>query len=77
MNNVLVACIRVYQNLVSPLLGPRCRFSPTCSHYAIEALRTHGTVVGSGFALWRLLRCQPWCAGGFDPVPSRRRRLAR
>lgn len=77
MNNVLVACIRAYQKLVSPFLGPRCRFSPTCSHYAIEALRTHGTVVGSGFALWRLLRCQPWCAGGDDPVPPQRRRLAR
>lgn len=66
---LLTAPIRVYQLVVSPLLGPRCRFYPSCSSYAVTALRRHGPVRGTGLALWRLLRCHPWHPGGNDPVP--------
>ena len=69
---LLVLPIRVYQRVLSPLLGPRCRFYPSCSEYAIEALTTHGPVKGLGLAVWRLLRCHPWNPGGLDPVPPRR-----
>lgn len=74
---ILLALIRLYQRTVSPalpaLLGPACgcRFSPTCSHYAAEAIRTHGVLAGSGLAARRLLKCTPFHAGGFDPVPPR------
>ena len=63
----LVACVRCYQRWVSPLLGPRCRFTPTCSEYAIGAIRRHGPLVGSVRAAWRVMRCHPWSAGGHDP----------
>lgn len=73
MGKVLVGIIRLYQLTLSPLLGallgPSCRFSPTCSAYAIEAIRKHGAVVGLVYTVWRLLRCQPFCKGGYDPVP--------
>ncbi len=69
MARLLIALVRVYQVLLSPLLGANCRFSPTCSHYAIEALRKHGAFKGSAYTVWRLLRCQPFCKGGHDPVP--------
>jgi uncharacterized protein len=61
--------IRAYQLLISPLVGPACRFSPSCSQYALEAIRRHGALKGSSLAIKRLLRCHPWHAGGFDPVP--------
>ncbi|MFT3906683.1 MAG: membrane protein insertion efficiency factor YidD [Steroidobacteraceae bacterium] len=61
--------IRAYQWLISPWLGPRCRFHPSCSHYALEALERHGSVRGSWLTLKRLARCHPWHPGGFDPVP--------
>lgn len=67
---VLVALVRAYQLIVRPLIGANCRFEPHCSAYAIEALRTHGAVRGSGLTAWRVLRCNPWCEGGYDPVPS-------
>ncbi|MDD5708755.1 MAG: membrane protein insertion efficiency factor YidD [Kiritimatiellae bacterium] len=73
VGNVLVALIRVYQKCLSPFLGENCRFYPSCSQYAIDAVRTHGSIVGLGYALWRLARCQPFCKGGYDPVPQRRR----
>jgi putative membrane protein insertion efficiency factor len=69
---LLVLPIRAYQLLVSPLLGPRCRFYPSCSAYAVEALRTHGPLRGTLLAGWRLLRCHPWNPGGLDPVPPPR-----
>lgn len=72
MSRVFIALIRVYQYLVSPMLGQRCKYYPSCSNYAIEALRVHGVVRGVGLAAWRLLRCNPFSNGGVDPVPPRR-----
>lgn len=69
MGSLLVACIRLYQRFVSPLLGNNCRFYPSCSQYAAEAIRTHGALKGGFYACWRILRCQPFCRGGHDPVP--------
>lgn len=69
MRWLLRGLIRGYQLFISPLLGPRCRFYPTCSHYALEAIETHGALKGSWLALRRLLRCHPWSAGGVDLVP--------
>jgi len=66
---VLVAPLRVYQRFISPYLPPTCRFTPTCSAYAVEALRTHGPLKGSWLTVRRLLRCAPWHPGGYDPVP--------
>ena len=67
--SLLVAVIRVYQWLVSPWLGPACRFEPTCSRYAIEAVQRHGPVRGPWLALKRLARCHPLGDHGYDPVP--------
>jgi len=69
MNRVLVGLLRTYQLLVSPMLGQNCRFYPTCSNYAIEAVKVHGAARGSWLALARVCRCHPWNAGGSDPVP--------
>jgi uncharacterized protein len=70
MRCVAILLIRLYQWTVSPLLGPRCRFYPSCSHYALEAIERFGTIRGIGLGLWRLLRCNPWNLGGYDPVPQ-------
>jgi len=75
VNAVLIALIRVYQYAVSPLLGQRCKYYPSCSNYAVGALREHGVVRGLGLASWRLLRCNPFSDGGYDPVPPRRVRV--
>lgn len=64
--------VRGYQLFFSPWLGSSCRFEPTCSHYALQALAVHGAARGSLLAARRLLRCHPGCAGGFDPVPAAR-----
>ncbi len=69
---VLTAAIGLYQRLISPLLAPRCRFHPTCSAYAAEAVSTYGALRGSWLALRRIARCHPWNPGGVDPVPSRK-----
>lgn len=68
---LLVGLVRLYQRLLSPLLGPRCRFHPTCSTYAIQALERHGAVRGSWLAARRIARCHPLNEGGFDPVPDK------
>ena len=65
----MVAAIRLYQYAVSPLFGASCRFHPSCSQYAIDAVQRHGITKGIWLALRRLLRCHPWHQGGFDPVP--------
>ena len=69
---VLVAPIRLYQRLISPLMPAHCRYHPTCSAYAVEAIRSHGVARGLVLAGWRLLRCNPWSHGGFDPVARQR-----
>ncbi|MDQ1619424.1 MAG: uncharacterized protein QOE19_1993 [Actinomycetota bacterium] len=71
IGRLLTLPIRVYQLLISPLLGPRCRFYPSCSAYAVEALISHGALRGSYLAGRRLLRCHPWNPGGLDPVPPK------
>ena len=65
----MVMLIRIYQYVISPWLGPKCRFSPSCSNFAIEALQTHGLMRGGWLASRRVLRCNPWHSGGYDPVP--------
>ena len=67
---VLVLLVRVYQWTLRPFIGAQCRFEPSCSHYAIEALHLHGPARGSLLAARRVLRCNPWVAGGHDPVPA-------
>ena len=72
ITRLLVALVRGYQVWISPMLLPSCRFFPSCSAYAVEALQVHGAVRGSWLTLWRLLRCAPWHPGGVDPVPPPR-----
>lgn len=67
---LLIAPIRFYRYVISPWLGYNCRFTPSCSAYAIEALETHGALRGSWLTARRIIRCHPWCDGGHDPVPS-------
>jgi uncharacterized protein len=69
MTKLLLLLIRGYQYALSPFLGPSCRFFPSCSEYATEALRKHGAWRGGALALRRVLRCHPWHPGGYDPVP--------
>ncbi len=66
---LLIQPIRFYQKYISPLKPPTCRFTPTCSQYAIEAIRKHGPFKGLCLAVWRILRCNPWGGSGYDPVP--------
>ena len=61
--------VRLYQWTLSPILGANCRFDPSCSHYALEALEAHGAARGSWYALRRICRCHPWGGAGYDPVP--------
>ena len=76
MKALLIGLVKAYRLLLSPWLGQACRFEPTCSVYAIEALERHGAAAGSYLTLRRLARCQPWCQGGHDPVPPRKKRGA-
>jgi putative membrane protein insertion efficiency factor len=69
LRRLVVLALRVYQLLLSPWLGPACRYEPTCSHFAIEAIERHGIPRGAWLALRRIARCQPFGASGYDPVP--------
>lgn len=69
MKTLLILLLRGYRLAISPMLGRNCRFFPSCSEYAIESLGRYGTLKGSWLALRRVLRCHPWHAGGYDPVP--------
>ena len=69
MKHVLIFFVRLYQKFISPLIGPHCRFTPTCSQYALEAFRKYGPVKGGWLSLKRILRCHPWGGSGYDPVP--------
>jgi hypothetical protein len=72
LGSLLAAPIRWYQRLVSPVLPRRCKYEPTCSAYAIDAVRMHGPFKGAVLVVWRLLRCNPFSHGGYDPVSAQR-----
>lgn len=69
VQKVLIFGVRAYQVIFRPIMPPVCRYEPSCSDYALEALRVHGPLRGVGLAVWRICRCHPFTAGGFDPVP--------
>lgn len=74
MKYLLMGLIRLYQIVLSPVVnwrGPVCKYEPSCSHYGYEAVKVHGAVKGGGMTVWRVLRCNPWSAGGYDPVKPR------
>ena len=70
MTLLLIALVRAYQVALSPYLGKHCRFTPTCSHYAIQAFQAHGVLRGFWLTIKRLMKCHPWHAGGYDSVPK-------
>lgn len=74
MSRLLIWLIRFYQKNISPRKISCCRFTPTCSAYAIEAIQKWGILVGMALSIWRILRCNPLCKGGYDPVPEKRTR---
>ncbi|MBR6558939.1 MAG: membrane protein insertion efficiency factor YidD [Clostridia bacterium] len=75
MKHVCIYLIKFYRKFLSPLKGgPTCRFTPTCSEYALEAFKVHGFFVGLGLTVWRILRCNPFCRAGYDPVPEKKKR---
>jgi uncharacterized protein len=69
MKFILIGLIKLYQRIVTPLKRPTCRFYPTCSEYSLQAVKKYGAIKGSWLSIKRILRCHPWNAGGFDPVP--------
>jgi uncharacterized protein len=70
LRGVMSAPVLIYQRLISPAFPRRCRYEPTCSHYALEAVHRYGALRGLVLATWRLLRCNPWSPGGYDPVEA-------
>ncbi|MEE1161503.1 MAG: membrane protein insertion efficiency factor YidD [Acutalibacteraceae bacterium] len=72
MSRLLISLIKFYQKNISPRKISCCRFTPTCSAYAIEAIQKRGAIVGTALSIWRILRCNPLCKGGYDPVPEKR-----
>ena len=71
MKHLMIWLVRLYQKFISPLKPPCCRFTPTCSAYAIEAYLKRGFFIGTILTAWRILRCNPFCKGGYDPVPEK------
>ena len=71
MKHFMIWLVRLYQKFISPLKPPSCRFTPTCSAYAIQAFQKRGFFAGLILTVWRILRCNPFCKGGYDPVPER------
>lgn len=74
MKYVAILLIKFYRKFISPLKAPCCRFTPTCSEYALEAFKKRGFIVGFMLTVWRVLRCNPFGKGGYDPVPEKRKR---
>ncbi len=74
MSRLLIGLINLYKKGISPLNPRCCRFEPSCSSYAIEAISRHGAFKGTALAAWRILRCNPFCKGGYDPVPEKKSR---
>lgn len=72
MKRVLIAIVRFYQTCISPLSGPKCRYLPTCSEYAITAIERFGAIKGGWLAIKRIARCNPWGGHGYDPVPEKK-----
>jgi uncharacterized protein len=72
MKNLATLCLRFYKGAISPHLPVACRFVPSCSEYAAEAVAKHGLLYGSALGLWRILRCNPFARGGYDPVPAKK-----
>jgi hypothetical protein len=72
LRTVVLAPVLIYQRVISPAIPRRCKYEPTCSHYALDAVRGYGILRGLVLAGWRLLRCNPWSYGGYDPVESQR-----
>ena len=69
MRSIFITLVKIYQWVLSPFIGFHCRFTPTCSQYAIEAIEKYGAIKGSYLGAKRIARCHPWCIGGYDPVP--------
>ncbi len=72
LKRIIITLIRGYQKNISAYTRPHCRYTPTCSQYAIEAVETHGAFKGCALAFWRILRCNPFSKGGYDPVPPKK-----
>jgi putative membrane protein insertion efficiency factor len=68
LRELVLLPLHLYRRVISPVLGPHCRYHPTCSEYALEAVRTYGVIRGGALAAWRVMRCNPWSHGGVDPV---------
>jgi putative membrane protein insertion efficiency factor len=75
IKTLLIRLVKTYRYFLSPWLGSSCRFEPTCSQYSLSSLEMHGALVGSYLTMRRLIHCNPWCAGGHDPVPAHAPRL--
>ena len=75
MKKLLLGLIRFYRTSISPHTKPKCKYYPTCSQYTYEAIETYGALKGALMGMWRILRCNPWSKGGYDPVPEKRRKI--
>ncbi|MBQ6337376.1 MAG: membrane protein insertion efficiency factor YidD [Ruminococcus sp.] len=75
MKKLFLKLIRFYQTAISPHTRPKCKYYPTCSHYTYEAIERFGVFKGTAMGAWRIMRCNPWSKGGYDPVPEKKHRL--